>query len=30
MKVLLYVEPHPIRNELTHHKAILLSKWGRK
>lgn len=30
MKILFYVEPHPIRNELTHHRNILLSKWGRK
>lgn len=30
MKILFYVEPHPIRNELTHHRAILLGKWGKK
>lgn len=30
MKILFYVEPHPIRNELVHHRSILLSKWGDK
>ncbi len=30
MKILFYLEPHPIRNEFFHYQAVLLSKWGKK
>ena len=30
MKILFYVEVHPIRNELIHHSSVLLGKWGKK